>query len=92
MLNLLQPVTEICVKKKTMHLLQLQKLRCYPKHVTKKNPDDKLPSVVTDARRDTLAKETKNKKGINDSQPREKHNVLTQHPKGPSCSLQEDKM
>ena len=43
-----------------------------PQHVVEEKPlDDKLPSVVTDAGRDTLEKETKSKKGIINSQPRE---------------------
>ena len=86
MLDLLQPVAEKLNKRRRCIFFNSKS----SKHVTKKNLDDKLPSVVSNATRDTLAKETKNKKGIIDSQPTEKHNVLTQHPEDPSCSLQED--
>ena len=47
-------------------------------HVVEDKPlEDKPPSVVTDAEGDTLAKETRSKKGIIGSQPRENHNVFT---------------
>ena len=49
--------------KNTMYLLQLQRSSCDPKHVDEeKHFDDKLPSMVTDAGRDTPAKETKSKR------------------------------
>ena len=59
-----------------------------PVQVVKEKPlDDKLPSVVIDAGRDTLAKATVSKKGIIGSQPRGNHNVFTLHPKDPSCEV-----
>ena len=56
-------------QKKTSYLPQLQKLGSDPKQVfffkkkKKTNPDDKLPSVVTDAGRNALAKENRVRKG-----------------------------
>ena len=59
-----------------------------PKHVDEeKPPDEKLPSVVTDAERGALAKNTESKKGIIDSQPRRNDNVFTDYPKDPSCEV-----
>ena len=49
--------------------------------------DDEPPSVVHDAGGETLAKETKSKKGITGSQPRGNHNVFTQYPKHPNCEV-----
>ena len=50
----------------------------------RKSLDEKLPSVVTDAGGDTLAKETKRKKGTIGSQPRGNHNAFTHIQKKPS--------
>ena len=59
-----------------------------PKQTLKEKPlDDKLPSVVTDAQRDTLAKDTKSKTGIIGSQPRVNHNVFTHYPEDPNCEV-----
>ena len=57
--------------------------RCDPEHevVEEQSLDEKLPSVVTDAARGTLAK------SINCSQPRGNHNVLTHHPKDSTCEV-----
>ena len=72
----------------TMYLLQLQTPSCDPKHVDEEKPlDDKLPSMVTDAGRDTLAKETMSKRGIIGSQPRGNHNVFIHCPKDPDCEI-----
>ena len=49
--------------------------------------EDKPTSVVTDAGRDALTKETKSKKGIIASQPRGNHNVYTHYPKDPLCEV-----
>ena len=71
-----------------MNLFQLQKSSCDPKHVDEEKPlYDKLPSMVTDAGRDTLAKETKSKRGILSSQPRGNHNMFTHFPKDPDCEI-----
>ena len=53
--------------------------------VEEKSLDEKLPSVVTDAEGNTLAKDTKSKKGIIGSQPR--GNVFTHFPKDPNCEV-----
>ena len=45
---------------------------------------DCISSVVTDAGGDTLAGDTKSKKGIVRSQPRGNHNVFTHHPRDPN--------
>ena len=47
----------------------------------------RLPSVVTDAAGDTLAKDTKSKKGIIGSPQREIHNVFTHYPKDSNCEV-----
>ena len=44
---------------------------------------EKLPSVVTNAERDTLARDTKNRKGIIGSQLRGNHNLFTHYPEDP---------
>ena len=49
--------------------------------------EDKLPAVVTDAVGDTLAKESKRKKGTIGSHPRGNHNEFTLYPKDPNCQL-----
>ena len=57
-------------------------------HVVEEKPlDEKLPSVVTNAERDTLAKDTKSKKGIIGSQPRSNHSVFTHYPEDPNCEV-----
>ena len=48
---------------------------------------DKISLVVTDAGRETLAKDTKSKKGFTGSQPRGNHNVFTHHPKDSNCEV-----
>ena len=48
---------------------------------------EKLASVVTDAGRDTLAKDTTSKNGIIGSQPRGNRGVFTHHPKDPNCEV-----
>ena len=48
---------------------------------------DRNSLVVTVAGRETLAKDTKSKKGIIDSQPRGNHNVFTHYPKDPNCEV-----
>ena len=55
------------------------------KKIEDKPLEDKPPSVVTDARRDLLAKNTKGEGGIIGSHPRGSHNVFTHHPKDPCC-------
>ena len=47
--------------------------------------EDKLPSVVTDAGGDTLARETKSKKGTIGSQPTGNHTVFTLYLTDPMC-------
>ena len=47
----------------------------------------KISLVVTDAGRETLAKDTKSKKGFIGSQPRGNHNVFTHHPKDSTCEV-----
>ena len=59
-----------------MHLHQIRQLSVTP--------------VVPDAGRDTLAKDTKIKKGIIGSQPRGNHNVFTHYPKDPKCEVCEE--
>ena len=74
--------------KKEMHL-PLPTARGEPTRevVEEQSHDEKLPSVVTDAGGDTLATDTKSKKGILGSQPRGNHNVFTCHPKDPNCEV-----
>ena len=64
-------------------------VRCGPKHevVEEQSLDEKLPSVATHAGRNILAKDTKSKKSIIGSQPRENHNVFTHYPKDPNCEV-----
>ena len=68
MLDLVKPFTEGLKEQDASSLTPT--LGALPKHevVEEKPLDDKLPSVVTDAERDTLAKDTKSKKGIIGSQ------------------------
>ena len=57
-------------------------------HVFAEQPlEDKPPSVVTDAGGDTLAKETKSKKGITGSQSRGNHIVFTHYLQDPNCDV-----
>ena len=56
-------------------------------HVEETSLGDKISLVVTDAGRETLAKDTKSKKGIIGSQPRGNHNVFTHHPKDSDCEV-----
>ena len=53
--------------------------------VEEQSHDEKLPSVATDAGRDTLAKGAQSKKGIIGSQPRGNHNMFARYPKDPNC-------
>ena len=48
---------------------------------------DKISLVVTNAGRETLAKDNKSKKGIIGSQPRGNHRVFTHHPKDSNCEV-----
>ena len=52
-----------------------------------KSLGDKISSVVTDAGGDTLARDTKSKKGIIGSQPRGTHNVFTHYPQDHNCEV-----
>ena len=45
--------------------------------VEEQSHHEKFPSVATDTGRETLAKDTKSKKGVIGSQPRGNHNVFT---------------
>ena len=47
----------------------------------------KVPSVVTDAVRDTLARDTESKEGVTVVQPRGNHNLFTHYPKDPNCEV-----
>ena len=86
MLDLLKPLTEGLKEYDVSS--SIPNARNGPKHVDEEKPlDDKLPSVVPDAGRDTLAKDTKSKKGIIGSQPRGNHTVFTHYPKGPNCEV-----
>ena len=55
--------------------------------VEEKSLGDKISTVVTDAGGDTLAKDTKSKKGIIGSQPRGTRSVYTHFPKDPICEV-----
>ena len=64
------------------------KARSDPKHDDEeKSLGDKLPSVVTDAGRDTLPKDSKSKKEIIGSPPRGNHNVFTHYLEDPNCDI-----
>ena len=57
------------------------------REVEEKSLGDKISPVVTDAGEDTLANDTKSKKGIIGSEPRGTHNVFTHYPKDPNCEF-----
>ena len=83
MLDLLKPFTEELQERDASS--SNPTTRGDPKHevVKEQSLDETLPSVATDAARDTLAKDTKSKKGIIGSQPRGNHNVFTHYPEDP---------
>ena len=86
MLDLLKPFTEAF--KEDDASSSTPKANDDPMHVIEEQPlEDKPPTVVIDAARDTLAKETKSKKGIIGSQPRGNHNLFTHYPQDPNCEV-----
>ena len=87
MLDLLQPFTEGLEKRDSSSLTPT--IGRDPKHevVEEQSLDEKLPSVATHAGRNALAKDTKSKKSIIGSQPRENHKVFTHYPKDPNCEV-----
>ena len=87
MLDLLQPFTEGLEERDASS--RTPAAGSDPAHevVEEQSHDEKLPSVATDAGRDTLAEDTKSRKSIIGSQPRGNHNVFTHYPKGLNCEV-----
>ena len=86
MLDLLAPFTDGL--KEDVACPSTPNARGDPVHVIEEQLlEDKPPSVVTDARRDTLAKETKSEKRIIGSQQRGYQKAFTRYPKDPNCEV-----
>ena len=87
MLDLLQPFTEGLVERDASSSTATAWNDSKQEVVEEQHIDEKLPSVATDAGRDSLAQNTKSKKDIIGSQPRGTHNVFTHYPKDSNCEV-----
>ena len=84
MLDLLQPLTEGLEERDAYSSTPTAKSDPAHEVVAEQSRDEKLSLVTTDVVRETLAEDTKSKKGVIGPHPRGNHKVFTHYPKGPN--------